>query len=191
MLLPARIAQLRSASRLVANTPLASCTAPDRSAVDWFTMTKAHRIFQLAQEGADAYRMFKLRRAGAGTLFVNEVINHLKFLVAQEFGGDVVNQFLSAANRQTVDFWLEDEHTIVEMEFNILTSPPVLEKEVFKALLAKDAGKDVRQLVLIGDPGAALLSHSPTPASIIEWVERLHQVRVQIWDLHDMSEPDS
>lgn len=135
--------------------------------------------------------MFKLRRAGAGTLFVNEVMNHLKLLVAQEFGSDVVNQFLSVTNPQAVDFWLEDEHTIVEMEFNILSSPPVLEKEVLKALLAKDAGKDVRQLVLIGDPGAALLSHAPTPASIIEWVERRHQICVQIWDLNDMSEPDS
>lgn len=151
-------------------------------------MNKAQRIFKLAQEGADAYRMFKLRRAGAGTPFVNEVINHLKLLVAQEFGSDVVNRFLSTANRQAVDFWLEDEHTIIEMEFDILTSPPVLEKEVFKALLARDAGNDVRQLVLIGDPGAALLSHAPTPASIIEWVERWHQIRVQIWDLNDMRE---
>jgi hypothetical protein len=95
---------------------------------------------------------------------------------------------LSTANRQAVDFWLEDEHTIIEMEFDILTSPPVLEKQVFKALLAKDAGNDVRQLVLIGDPGAALLSHAPTPSSIIEWVERRHQIRVQIWDLNDMRE---
>ena len=153
-----------------------------------FIVTKAQRIFKLAQEGADAYRMFKLRRAGAGTPFVNEVINHLKFLVAQEFGSDVVNRFLSTANRQAVDFWLEDEHTIIEMEFDILTSPPVLEKEVFKALLARDAGNDVRQLVLISDPGAALLSHAPTPASIIEWVERWHQIRVQIWDLNDVRE---
>lgn len=72
--------------------------------------------------------------------------------------------------------------------FKLLTSTPVLEKEVFKALLARDAGNDVRQLVLIGDPGAALLSHAPTPASIIDWVERWHQIRVQIWDLNDMRE---
>jgi hypothetical protein len=152
-------------------------------------MSKAERIFQLAQEGADTYRIFKLRRAGAGTPFVNEVLNHLKFLVTQEFGTDVVNRFLSDANRQTVDFWLEDEQTIVEVEFNILSTPPVLEKEVFKALLAKDAGKDVRQLILIGDPGSALLSRGPTPASIMEWVEHRHQIRVQVWELGDTSEP--
>jgi hypothetical protein len=87
-----------------------------------------------------------------------------------------------------VDFWLEDEQTIIEMEFNILSSPPVLEKEVFKALLAKDAGNDVRHLILIGDPGSALLSQAPTAASIINWVERRHQIRVQIWELKAKNE---
>ena len=148
-------------------------------------MSKAERIFQLAQEGADAYRMFKARRAGAGTPYVNEVINHLKSLVVQEFGTGAVNQFLSKEARQSVDFWLEDEQTIIEMEFDILSSPPVLEREVFKALLAKDGGNDVRHLILIGDPGSALLAQAPTPASIINWVERRHQLRVQIWELKD------
>jgi hypothetical protein len=50
---------------------------------------------------------------------------------------------------------------------------------------------DVRQLILIGDPGAALLAHAPTPSSIIEWVERQHQIRVQIWDLNDMTVSDT
>ena len=152
-------------------------------------MSKAERIFQLAQDGADAYHMFKARRTGAGTPYVNEVINHLKFLVVQEFGTGTVNQFLSKENRQSVDFWLEDEQTVIEMEFNILSSPPVLEKEVFKALLAKDAGNDVRHLILIGDPGSGLLAQAPTPMSVIKWVEQRHQIRVQIWELKDKDSP--
>ncbi len=151
-------------------------------------MTKAEDIFQLAQEDADAYRMFALRRAGAATPFVNEVVNHLKFLVGQKFGVGIVNQSLNQASRQTVDFWLEDEHTIMEMEFNILSTPPVLEKEIFKTLLAKDAGKDVRQLILIGDPGAAELLKAPTTTAIINWVARHHQIRVQVWELKDNNE---
>ena len=151
-------------------------------------MSKAERIFQLAQEGADTFRMFKARRAGAGIPYVDEVINHLKFLVVQEFGNGVVNQFLNKENRQTVDFWLEDEQTIMEIEFNTFNSPPVLEQQVFKALLAKDAGKDVRHLILIGDPGSILLSQAPTPVSIRKWVEQRHQIRVQIWELKDKDE---
>ena len=152
-------------------------------------MTKAERIFQLAQEGADAYRMFKARRAGAGTPYVNEVINHLKFRVTQELGAGVVNQFLSKESRQAVDFWLEDEQTIMEMEFNILRSPPVLEKQVFKALLAQDGGKDVRQVILIGDPGAGLLAQAPGPVSVMNWVQRRYDLRVQIWELKDRDSP--
>ena len=152
-------------------------------------MNKAQRIFQLAQEGADAYRMFKARRAGAGTVFVNEVINHLKSVVAQEFGSGVVNPFLSKENRQSVDFWLADEQTIMEMEFNTFSSTPVLEKLVFKALLAKDAGYDVRQLILISDPGSVLLSQAPTQVSVINWVERHHHIHTQIWELKDRDKP--
>ena len=136
-------------------------------------MTKAKRIFELAQEGADAYQMYKARRAGAGTPYTDEVIN----------------QFLSKESRQSVDFWLGDEQTIMEMEFSAFSSPPVLEKEVFKALLAKDAGNDVRHLILIGDPGSGLLSQAPTPAAIMNWVERRHQIRVHIWELKDRDKP--
>ena len=153
-------------------------------------MSKAERIFQLAQEGADSYCMFNARRNGAGTPFIDEVINHLKFLVIKEFGTGVANQFLSKENRQSVDFWLEDEQTIMEMEFNILSSPLVLEREIFKALLAKEAGEDVRHLILIGDPGSALLSHAPTPESVINRVERQHQIRVQIWELKERGDRD-
>ncbi len=148
-------------------------------------LDKAGRIFQLAQEGADAYGMYKARRAGGGTPYINEVLNHLKLRVSQEFGAETVNRFLGRKNHQPVDFWLEDERAIVEMEFDIFSSPPILEKEIFKALLAKDAGTDVRHLILIGDPGSALLSQAPTPSSVIEWVERNHQIKVQIWELKD------
>jgi hypothetical protein len=148
-------------------------------------MTKSRRIFRLAQEVADDYGIFKARRAGAGSSYVNEVINHLKFLTVQQFGTGAVNQFLSEENRQSVDFWLEDEQTIIEMEFDILGSRPVLEQEVFKALLAKEAGNDVRDLILIGDPGSEVLARAPAPVSVMKWVERRHQIRVQIWELND------
>jgi hypothetical protein len=111
----------------------------------------------------------------------------LKLVVAQELGASVVNQILGRGGHQTVDFWLEDECTILEMEFNVLSSPPVLEKEIFKALLAKDSGKDVRHLTLIGDPGSVMLSQTPTAVAITDWVERRHQIRVQIWELKDES----
>jgi len=148
-------------------------------------MSKAERIFQLAQEVAAAYDLLNARRAGAGDSYTREVINHLKFMVIEELGAGVANQFLSKANRQSVDFWLEDEQTILDVEHSLWSSDPWLEQEVFKALLAKDAGKDVRHLILIGDPGSVRRWQTPTARSIVDWVERHQHIRVQIWELKE------
>jgi hypothetical protein len=150
-------------------------------------MSKAERIFQLALEVTASYNILNARRAGAGDPFTREVIDHLKFRVVEEFGAGIVNQFLSKANRQSVDFWIEDEQTIIEVEYSMWSSDPSLEREVFKALLAKDAGQDVRQLILIDLPGSALRCEAPSPRSIIDWVERRHGIRVQIWELTEQA----
>jgi hypothetical protein len=152
-------------------------------------MSKAERICQLAQEVVASYNMLNARRAGAGDPFTREVIDHLKFRAVEEFGAGIVNQFLSKANRQLVDFWIEDEQTIVEVEYSMWSLDPLLEKEVFKALLAKDAGKDVRHLILIGDPGSVRRWQKPTPQSVIDWVQRHHHIRVQIRELTESAAP--
>jgi hypothetical protein len=152
-------------------------------------MKHTEHIFQLAQENADSYGIFDARRAGSGDEFTKEVVDHLKFLVTDEMGPGVANQFLSKENRQSVDFWLEEEHTIIAMEFNMLTLSPLLEKEAFKALLAKDAGKDVRHLILIGDPGSVRRHNVPSARSIMAWLERHHQIRVQILELREKGKP--
>ncbi len=148
-------------------------------------MSKAERIFQLAQEVVAAYDLLNARRANSGDLYTREVIDHLKFLVMEEFGPGAANQFLSKANRQSVDFWIENEQTIVELEYSLGNSDPLLEKEVFKALLAKEAGHDVRHLILIGDPGSVRRWQTPTPRSVMAWVERHHEIRVQLWELRE------
>jgi hypothetical protein len=152
-------------------------------------MNKAERILELAQENADAYGIFDAKRAGSGDQYTKEVVDHLKFLAIEELGSEVANQFLSKENRQSVDFWLEDEHTIIAVEFNMFSSSPLLEKEAFKALLAKDAGRDVRHLIFIGDPGSVRRHHVPTVRSIVAWIKRHHQIRVQIWELKEKGKP--
>lgn len=152
-------------------------------------MTKAERIFELAQEVALSYDLLNARRAGSGDIYTREVIDHLKFVVREEFGPGVANQFLSKANRESVDFWLKEEQTILEAEFCLLGLAPVLEREVFKALLAKDAGHNVQHLILIGDPGSIRRFQAPAPRSIMEWVERQHQIAVEVWDLSEKKTP--
>jgi hypothetical protein len=108
---------------------------------------------------------------------------HLKSVVTQELGLAVANRFLSKA--LSVDFWLEHEHTIIVLEFNMLSSAPLLEREALKALLARDAGKDVQNLVLIGDPGSLRRHQTPGAQSIIDWMKRHHQIQVEVWELKE------
>lgn len=136
-----------------------------------------------------SYNLFNARRAGSGDSYTREVIDHLKLLVIEEFGPEVANQFLSRANRQSVDFWIEDEQTIIELEYNLLSPHPLLEKQTFKALLAKDDGKNVRHLILIGAPGATRHWQTPSPQSVIAWVEKHHQIKVLIWELMETGKP--
>ena len=150
-------------------------------------MSKTERIFQLAQEVAASYDLLNARRAGSGNAYTREVIDHLKLVVIGEYGTGVANQFLSGANCQSVDFWLEEEQTIIEVEYSMWSSEPLLEKEVFKALLAKDAGRDVRHLILIGDPASVRRWQAPTPQAVMRWVAQHHQIRVQIWELTEQS----
>ena len=151
-------------------------------------MKTTKRIFELAQETAKAYELFNARRMGSGDVYTREVVDHLKFLVIEEFGPGVANQFLSRESRLSVDFWVEQEQTIIVLEFSMVSSWPLLEKEAFKALLAKDAGKDVRNLVLIGDPGSVRRHQSPAAQAVIEWLERMYQIRVQIWELKETTQ---
>lgn len=146
-------------------------------------MRNAKRIYQWAQEVTWAYDFFGARKQGSGTAYTKEVIDALDYLVMEEMGAGIVNQFLCKESRQMVDFWLPDEHAIVELELNLAGATPLLEKEVVKALLAKDAGQDVRHLILIGDPGSVQRHQSSTAKAVMHWVERQHQIRVEIWEL--------
>jgi len=152
-------------------------------------MNKAERIFQLAQQVANSYELLQARRAGSGDLYTREVVDYLKSLAIQEFGPEVTNQWLSHVDHPPVDFWLKDEQTIIEVEFSLWSSVPVLEREVFKALLAKDTGQAVQQLILIGDPGLARYCDSPLQRSIIDGAERHHHLHIHIWQLKEKGSP--
>jgi hypothetical protein len=148
-------------------------------------MSKAERIFQLAQEVTGAYDLLNAQRAGSGNSYTREVVDHLKGVVTEEFGPGLVNQFLCKANRQCVDFWIEEERAIVELEYCLESADPQLEKMVFKALLAQDAGRVVENLILIGGPGAVRRWQALTPRSIMNWLQERHGIRLLLWELRE------
>lgn len=72
----------------------------------------------------------------------------------QEMGLGVVQCSLSSNAKQSVDFYIEEEATVIEVEFSLSNPYPCLENDAFKVLLAKDEGCSIETLILVGDPGS-------------------------------------
>jgi hypothetical protein len=57
------------------------------------------------------------------------------------------------------------------------------EKDIFKAILAKDGGKEVKRLILVGKHGGVKRLAGAGPKAIIGWVARTQGIEVHIKDL--------
>jgi hypothetical protein len=150
------------------------------------TMMESHRLQRLIdiiQTVSDELGVFVARGQGAGNRVTNSALARINERVLTELGPGVTQRLLCNGNRQAVDFYLRDEGTIVELEFSLTNPYPCLEKDLFKALLAKDAGADVRRLVLIGDPGSRKRLNAPAPRAIMAFVERAHGLAVTVVEL--------
>lgn len=146
-------------------------------------MTTTDRIIQLVQETATRLRAFEPRGPGEGNRVTNAVMASINQLVTAQFGEGLVEPTLGNRVRQSVDFYVKDEATIIEVEFSLSNPYPCLEKDAFKALLAKDAGHPVKKLVLIGDPGCGNRLAAPAPQAVISWLTRHHELEVTVVEL--------
>ena len=146
-------------------------------------MNKGDEVFRVAQEVAQKCRVFESRGQGAGNHVTNQAMEQIDEIIASRYGKKTVERELSSLNKQTVDFYFEDEKTIVEIEFSFSNPYPCLEKDSFKALLAKEEGYPVERLVIIGDPGSLKRSSAPAPKAIIAWLKHHHQLQVVVMEL--------
>jgi len=108
-------------------------------------------------------------------------------LAASELGPNVTQRVLGSNANQSVDFYLEEEAAVIEVEFSLSNPYPCLEKDAFKVLLAKDRGCAIETLVLVGDPGCKKRLSAPAPRAILEWIKRRHDISVRVVELIDRS----
>ncbi len=146
-------------------------------------MNKVHRIAEIAQEVACTLRLFEPRGQGAGNKVTNEAMRIINEKVAGEFGDQVVEVALVATSKQSVDFYFEDEGTVVEIEFSLSNPYPCLEKDAFKVMIARDAGRKINRLVFTGDPGCAKRLGAAAPKTITGWLLKQHGIAVDVIEL--------
>jgi len=148
-------------------------------------MTKTQRILDLIQEAAISFRVFERRGPGEGNRITNQVMAYVNRQVRQEFGPETVEPVLGADARQTVDFYVREEGTAIEVEFSLRNPYPCLEKDALKVLLAIDNGHPIHTLILAGDPGCQRRLAAPAPMAIMRWLRHRHNLEVKVVELQN------
>src|ERR1700730_5951296 len=98
-------------------------------------MTSTQRIVQIIQEVSDELRVFESRGQGAGNHITNRAMESVNRRVTAEFGIEILQCVLCSSNKQSVDFYLRDEGTVIELEYSLSNPFPCLEKDLFKVFL--------------------------------------------------------
>lgn len=185
-----RVVQVADSFRLVsASIIIQLCRSGAERNIVVHQMSKARRVAEIAQAVALDLHVFEPRGQGLGNRVTNEAMRDINRQVEREFGASVVEVALVDSSKQTVDFYFEDEATIVEIEFGLSNPYPCLEKDAFKAIIARDAGKKVEKLVFIGDPGSEKRLAAAAPRTIAGWLAKHRGIAIEVIELRREPSP--
>jgi hypothetical protein len=86
-------------------------------------------------------------------------------------------------NSLAVDFYFQDQATIVEIALGLPNPASEFEKDILKALMARHLGHDVRRLVFISRPGAVKKCQQPGRIAMIVWAAQKHDLAIDVLEL--------
>jgi len=153
---------------------------------DKIAMSKTSEILRLAREIAQTHRdIFNLNRNGINRQrLTKKFMDDLNKAVRARVGPDLSDRAISGDSGFSVDFYVQEEATVIEVElFGLSKSHTNLERDIFKVLLARDKGNAVTRLILLGGPKCRQRQSEPAPKHIVNWVERHHQLKVDVVEI--------
>ncbi len=149
-------------------------------------MNRAEKLLSLAQElAANDPGIFEIKGPGAGDRATNAFMSDLRERAHIEFKNDYAEREICGTNGFRVDYYFPAEATIVEIAFGLPKPKTEFERDILKAIMAKEAGYDVVRLVLISKPGAQKKCSQPGRVAIMEWLRRNHGIAVEVYELHE------
>jgi len=146
---------------------------------------KAEQLLQIAQRLTSRHPGFfvKGKGPGRGNDATNAFMADLRRRAEKKFGPGHVERRICGTNDYSVDFYFEDEATIVEVALGLPNPHTEFERDVVKAALAKDAGFRVERLFFISKPGAYRKCQQPGRAAVAQWARKRHRIAVEIHEL--------
>lgn len=150
-------------------------------------MTIAKQLFELAKEIAGAIPDFdKPKGPGkeSGNGVTTQFLGSLNEKVLERWRDEVqVQTRAGSGTNYTFDFYIPSEETAVEIALSLHYSRTEFERDLFKAILAKDEGRPVRRLILIGKKESIKRQNEPGPRAIRNWVKRVCGIEVDVKEL--------
>ena len=110
-------------------------------------MTKTKELLHIAQQIADERpSFFDIKGAGKGDKDTNSFMAELRSPAKSSFGKDFSEKRICGDTNLTVDFFLPDEGTIIEIALSLRNPNSEFEHDILKAIMAKEGGEQVRHL---------------------------------------------
>jgi hypothetical protein len=146
---------------------------------------RPHRLFNLAKRIAAKQDDFHVVRGpGAGDKATIGFMRELQRRALALFDGENYSEKrICGSNSFAVDFYFPEEGTIVEVALGLPNPASEFEKDVLKAIMAKESGHVVERLLFISRPGASRKCSQPGRTAISEWALKKHDIRIEIRDL--------
>jgi hypothetical protein len=147
-------------------------------------MSKVDRLLKLAQQIADERpTFFEIKGPSVGDHDTAAFMRELRLRAESHLGSDYADKRVCGANNLCVDFYFPAESTIVEVALGLRNPTSEYERDILKALMAKEEGHTVSRILFVSKPGALKRLRQPGAAAIAAWAERLHGVRVEVREL--------
>lgn len=148
------------------------------------TMTKTQQIISMANEIAGTTPDFhKIKGPGTGDKANHVFMATLQSRARDTFGKDYAEKQISGDIKSAVDFYIPEEKTIIEIALTLRVPLSEFQKDIFKALLARDNGVEVEHLVFVAKPGARKRHQEPASQAIIHWLKKHYSINVTIEEL--------
>jgi hypothetical protein len=155
----------------------------------WWEVTITDDIVRLAQlVAAESPTFFEVRGPGAGNRETNAFMTELRNRVETNLGPDFAEHRICGSNRLAVDFYIRSEATIIEVALGLRNPNSEFERDILKAVMAKEEDYPVERLVFVSKPGGERRTQRAGAQAITSWLERNHDIAVDVHELVDESD---
>lgn len=153
-------------------------------------MSVTEQILGLAQKLALAREgFFDKKGPGAGDRDTSQFMAALRAKTLEATGVDYSEKRISGDNKLAVDFYVESEATVIEVALSLRNPNCEFERDLLKALMARDEGFQVERLVFLSKPGGVQRLGQPSAQAIIQWAARNHDLAVEVVDFETTERP--